>query len=458
MINKTGPQPSQRWQELKAKFEALCDEQEKIDTTGFAQVYECINEDLLKGNYHNTLWPFTDDEEVLEKALERTGHKADKGFCDRFMSYYRVFKEGKEIQQQMMIQNAKEIQQPQPAEVAGWVFKPMANIIAPVELHSVINDVLKKEALQGMFDSKTDTTAGVDELLDELMMAEAFNVRCNLTHYTEELRHYNIILGDGSFFDIDCTRLLLATLKEALQSIKESSDKPNKLKKDIADIIKRFDNVPVWGIFFQILTLQGLADRLERLDINEGDTGFDEAQAFYNWLFELLIEKEYWFSCVSSMSYGDGDLQRLKPLCEYLMTTTAGQAVQQCIIQPQQQSNETTQPAEPTTGTDTDQQQAFEVPKYLTETKAEKMLLALEGTQGYSNRKVLDRTQTPWVVSSMPDWGKVAQIMQEKLSVKMYWDDWGKLIGKTGKALQKAYYKSRGTDSQTRIFEVLNKL
>lgn len=115
-------------------------------------------------------------------------------------------------------------------------------------------------------------------------------------------------------------------------------------------------------------------------------------------------------------------------------------------------------PAEPTTGTDTDQQQAFEVPKYLTETKAEKMLLALEDTPGYCNRKVLDRTQTPWVVSSMPDWGKVAQIMQEELSVKMYWDDWGKLIGKTGKALQKAYYKSRGTNSQTRIFEVLNKL
>lgn len=115
-------------------------------------------------------------------------------------------------------------------------------------------------------------------------------------------------------------------------------------------------------------------------------------------------------------------------------------------------------PAEPTTGTDTDQQQAFEVPEYLTETKAEKMLLALEGTLGYRNRKVLDRTQTPWAVSSMPDWGKAAQIMQEKLSVDMYWDDWGKLIGKTGKALQKAYYKSRGTDSQTRILEVLNKL
>ena len=113
-------------------------------------------------------------------------------------------------------------------------------------------------------------------------------------------------------------------------------------------------------------------------------------------------------------------------------------------------------PAEPTTGTDTDQQQAFDVPQYLTEKRAEKMLRKLESTRGYHNRYVLDRTQTPWVVSSMPDWGKVAQIMQEKLSVEMYWDDWGKLIGKTGKALQRALYKSRDTESQSRIVEALS--
>lgn len=115
-------------------------------------------------------------------------------------------------------------------------------------------------------------------------------------------------------------------------------------------------------------------------------------------------------------------------------------------------------PAEPTTGTDTDQQQAFEVPKYLTETKAEKMLLALENTLGYRNRKVLDRTQTPWVVSSLPDWGKAAQVIKQELGVDMSWDDWGKLIGKKGEALRNAYNKSGKTESQDRIQFVLNKL
>lgn len=223
------------------------------------------------------------------------------------------------------------IQQPQPIEVAGWIFKPMASIIAPVELHGTISNVLSEAALNGMFDSKTDTETGIDEMLDELMMTEAFNVRCSLTHYTEGLRRHNIIQGSDSLFNRDFTYILLATLKEAVQALKEYSDRPNKLKGSIADIVKRFDDVLVWGLFFQILTLQGIADLLERLEINEGDTGFDEAQAFYNWLLELLIEKEYHFSCVSSITYGDGDLQRLEPLCEYLMSTNAGKITQELV-------------------------------------------------------------------------------------------------------------------------------
>lgn len=222
-------------------------------------------------------------------------------------------------------------QQPQPIEVAGWRFKPMASIIAPVELHGTISDVLSEAALKGMFDSKTDAETGIDELLDGLMMAEAFNVRCSLTHYTEELRRHNIMLGSDSLFNRDFARMLLSTLADAVQALKEYNDRPNKLKGSIADIVKRFDDVPVWGLFFQILTLQGIADLLERLDINEGDTGFDEAQTFYNWLLELLIEKEWWFACVSSMTYGDGDLQRLEPLCEYLMSTYAGKITQELV-------------------------------------------------------------------------------------------------------------------------------
>ena len=100
----------------------------------------------------------------------------------------------------------------------------------------------------------------------------------------------------------------------------------------------------------------------------------------------------------------------------------------------------------------------FSIPQYLTESKAEQMLRKLEKTQGFSNKKVLDRTVTPWVVSSMPDWGKAAQIIQGKLSVNMCWDDWAKLIGKTGKALKRAANKSTCTKSQDRIITALNRL
>jgi|GEM_PF-3486518 len=340
------PQPSQEWQELQAKFKALCDEQESIYKPQFEAIFAALFEidEGQRAIYNTSVWnmgqplPDNADEGIIAQAIKKAGFAKKTNIADGFLRYANIVIEGKQLQQKMALQNLTEIEPPQPPVVAGWVFKPMACIAAPVEFHSTINEAVYNAALKGLFDSKTDTP-NVDELLDELLMAEAFNVRCSLTHYTEELRHYNIIQGNGSFFDRDCTRLLLATLKEAVQALKEHSDQPNTLKKDIADILKRFDDVKVWGLFFQILVLQGLVDLLERLDINEGDTGCDEAQAFFNWVFEVLVEKEYYFTCVSSMTYGDGDLLRLKPLCEYLMTTTAGKAVQEYINQPQQNSD-----------------------------------------------------------------------------------------------------------------------
>lgn len=337
-------QPSQKWQELQAKFRALCDEQEKIYQPQFEAIFTALYEidEGQRAIYNTNGWnmgqplPGKADEGLIAKAINKAGFAKKKTIAEGFLRYANTVIEGKRLQVEMALQNAKELTPPQPAVVAGWVFKPFANIIAPVELHSTINKVVADEALKGAFDSTTGIAdESIDVLLDELMMAEAYNIPCSLTHYTEELKRYNVILGQNSFFDRDCTRLLLATLKEAVLSLKEYTDKPNRLKKAIADIVKRFDDVKVWGIFFQILVLQGLVDPVERLDINEGDTGFDEAQAFLNWVFEMLVEKEYHFTCVSSMTYGDGDLLRLQPLCEYLMTTTAGKAVQEYIKQPQ---------------------------------------------------------------------------------------------------------------------------
>ena len=346
MKDSNQQQPSQQWQGLQAKFETLCDEQERIYNPQFEAIFAALF-DIDEGQravYNTSGWnmgqPLPDkaDEALITQAINKAGYAKKKAIAEGFLRYANTVIEGKRLQAEMATQNIKELAPPQPPVVAGWVFKP-ATILAPVELHDTINKAVDDAALKGMFDCITDMAdAGIDELLDELLMAEAFNVPCSLTHYTEELRKYNVILGQHAFFDRDCTLLLLATLKEAVLSLKENTDHPNRLKKAIADIVKRFDDVKVWGIFFQILILQGLCDMLERLDINEGESGFDEAQAFYNWAFEMLVEKEYWYACVSSMTYSDGDLLRLKPLCAYLMNTTAGQLVQRHLTQkPQQQ-------------------------------------------------------------------------------------------------------------------------
>lgn len=100
----------------------------------------------------------------------------------------------------------------------------------------------------------------------------------------------------------------------------------------------------------------------------------------------------------------------------------------------------------------------FAIPQYLTENKGDEALKILEDTTGYGNKPVLDRSKTPWVISSMSDWGKAAQIITQKLSVEIRWADWANLIGKKAESLRGAYNKSKNTESQTRISNALNKL
>ena len=80
LSNKDIPNPE--YQKLKAEFDRLCDEQEKIDNTGFGEVYKCINEELLGGKPHPTLYPYTDDEEVLRKALQKV-YGSLQALCER---------------------------------------------------------------------------------------------------------------------------------------------------------------------------------------------------------------------------------------------------------------------------------------------------------------------------------------------------------------------------------------
>lgn len=118
------------------------------------------------------------------------------------------------------------------------------------------------------------------------------------------------------------------------------------------------------------------------------------------------------------------------------------------------------QPAEPTEEqTAEPENNTFSIPQYLQSYKAQKMLKALEETNGYNDKPVLDRSNTPWGYSSQPDWGFAAKTIVEKLGVTMHWKDWAGLIGKDPKKLQKAYNKSsQSTDSKNKITNALKSI
>lgn len=355
-MERTQQHPSREWQELNAKFEALCDEQEKTYKPQFEAIFKalCENDSEQLETYNTQYWdmgkPLPDkaDEVKIGQALQRAGFGDDEEMCTAFLRYANLVIEGKKIQQKGMIINAREqIEQhpTAPPTVKGWKFKPMA-IVAPVEFHGTI--------IQTVFECANLTSIpdeSIDVLLDELAMAEAFNMKCSLTRYIDDLRRCRVILDKDSFFDRDKTRLLFATLKKAVGSMKDNTNRPETAKAEIADIIKGFDNIPVWGLFFQILTLQGLFGLLLDLDINEGDTGYNEAQSLCYWIGNLLVEKEAMFC---ALPYGENDMKRLEPFCEYLISTEAGQYVQKGLFgndeQPPLNPDKQPAPAQPDSG------------------------------------------------------------------------------------------------------------
>lgn len=71
--------------------------------------------------------------------------------------------------------------------------------------------------------------------------------------------------------------MLFAFLKEATTYINENTEKPQAIKNEIVRKVKQLDDVSIWGLFFQILFLQGLCRWLEGVNINEGDNGYNEA-------------------------------------------------------------------------------------------------------------------------------------------------------------------------------------
>lgn len=318
------------YQNIKAEFDNVCAEQEKIDNTGFGIVFECINETLLSGTPHPTLWPFTDDEKVIRKALELTGKSSDKAFCERFMKSYRLFVKGKELQTKGLELLAKNHSKSQKKIIVdGWQFVPFSLVGSP-ELMRGVDVIMKGDALKGrgLFANHLQMEQE-DELLDEFLCVETYGLKASFVPFLDELKRYGIVDGENPFFSKEYARLLFAQLKRAGEYIKGHTDKPQGVKNEIVRLAEEFDILPIWGLFFQILFLQGLCRLLEGANIKEGEDGYNELSSLQEWLCLRLAGKELDF-CYKP--YGDKDREQLKPFCSYLISTEVGRLVQETLF------------------------------------------------------------------------------------------------------------------------------
>lgn len=313
--------PDADYKVIKDEFDRLCDEQEKIDNTGFGEVFECINKKLLEGKSHPILYPYTDDEDVLKKALEMTGHNEDKAFCKRFWKHYKLFVKGKELQTKGMDLLEKNFSHEE-KQVEGWLFIPWT-IVGPTNLVEFVDKKMRCDAQEGKgIFCNIIQIPQEDESLDDYLVVEPYGLKSSFFPFLEELKQYGIV---DDFLGQERTQGLFAVLKEAAGYMKNSTDKPLATKNKIAELVNKLGVMPKWGLFLQILTLQGLSRLLEDANIKEGDDGYNEVDTLFWWLSSFLIAKEIEF-CYKP--YGKDDLECLKPFCVYLMNTDVGKWVQ----------------------------------------------------------------------------------------------------------------------------------
>ncbi|WP_276908971.1 hypothetical protein [Hallella colorans] len=335
--------PNTDYQNIKAEFDKLCDEQESL----YKQEFEAVFKELHKLDTTLTKnYPCTKDEDLLNEAFRVAGVETDEAFCADFKKYNALFVEGKELQKKGLELLARNYPRKR-KQVGGWNFVPIT-IVGTPELIQIVDEIKERDAQEGkgLFANITQIPKE-DEALDDYLGVEAYGLKCSFVTFLDELKQYSIVGGDKPFFSDEMTRGLFTFLKEAATYLKEHTDKPQSIKNEIARLVKSFDSIPHWGLFLQILFLQGLCRLLEGVNINEGDNGYNEACSLYNWLSLLLGEKEVKF-CFQP--YEEKDLEILNPLCTYLMSTRMGQEVQK-RFKPEQAAPEPQQEkAKPTRG------------------------------------------------------------------------------------------------------------
>ena len=239
----------------------------------------------------------------------------------------------------------------------GWHFAPISFVFAPEvqeqtedmqeqaedmqeqaedmqeqaeDMRDIVFGVIKEEAKTGtgLFENRTEI-GNAYEWLDDVLGIEPYECKHSLTGYYDVLERYKIVGEDGALLKEQFTELVFKAIRRCADTIANNTERPSKVKNDIAYIIKIFDKLPVLGLVFQILILQGVCYIFENIRLNEGDNGYDDAVSLYKWVFYFLSKKEIAF-CYGF--YGENDLKRLEPFCEYLCTTKVGKVVQAAIM------------------------------------------------------------------------------------------------------------------------------
>ena len=328
--------------EASEKFERLCTEQEGLYRAEFEQVFAALfaADERQQEIYKTVFWyiaeeiPASPDSTKIAEALNNAGFAGDEAFCKDFTRYCEIVLEGKRLQQDWQLTHLAEVvsqataadEPPKPQQGEGWRFMDLT-VIAQQELHQAITSELDRQALEGVgLWANITKPSNDDEGLDEFMCVEAYNVKCSNQPFYSDLKNYGIT---PSLLDKEATRSLFALLKSMGDEIKSNTTQPHKVKSQMVERLRGLDTVPIWGLLFQIMLLQGLCKMFECCSLTEGDTGYQDAVLLYEWLQERLGEKLISFTL---KPWGDGDRERLKPLTDYLYNTDIGREVQDVVF------------------------------------------------------------------------------------------------------------------------------
>ena len=246
-------------------------------------------------------------------------------YLDAKLALKKEFKRANELSYKINVLRIAKEKQP-----TTWQFMPIHILLPESELSEplskLIDSIIKEDAENGtgLFGNTTDTVR-FEEDIDKLLGVDAYELKSNFAPFYLELHRY----GVDALIGKDALKRLFTILEALTEELRAHTDRPNFICNRILDIITAFDKMPLWGIIFQILILQGLCQFLECCTLDEKEYGYANVEGQYSWIQEMLLKKLirfiYW-------PIGETDLNLLKPLCEYLYSTESGRLAQECVF------------------------------------------------------------------------------------------------------------------------------